>query len=1163
VGVGNFHRGKTFGHLTVAALLFLSTALPQIQYERGSLMDFIGGGPPGNQLPPGSYDNFVSHVSEGIARPGYNDYGPEWLDVQTNGFGNYRYIPVDQQGYAPTLAAWRQIFGLLLNGDTTSVATMLADSISSWHYRLVIFTDTLYNRAFWLLREDLDSSFFDPNTDNPLDDVRGSFRNGWGCFIYNPESTRPFVIVEVPHPCDDFIAPYVALRLFLETDAGAYFISGAGREVRWTGDGNYDNNKSLSDPSRNYNTVFETAHEVFCDSLMHYGPHSPLVLHMHSFDNLRHVGSHSVIISAGWDAGYANKPVRDVTSAHKDFVNFTPEYPITAGLFGFHPAVHVTDYYQVHYEGDFFYHGALDSFPVPHAVELLGPSTGVQMNYLRRFFPPWHVYEPWVQVECDEVPQLFEDLNWSLDSLYTGDYPVTWRWFQTLLDYYEPFVQAVNTYLEDWEMNPDHQPPPRIGGFQASFTAGDFVELHWQPVDDTNFKTYRILISETGVPFAPLEWDFSDDPAMGDMRSDHTRIETLPNNLPLELTIVAEDWFGNVSQVSDTVRNYALEEDSLVLAHRPLGAFPLVAWPPKVAVVNQGGLQLDSLWVVVWRQGRDTLRGALRPYADRHWLGIFPWPGSELQVGDTLYYYFEGKDFLHPDELKFFPINNFFTCVASAGGSQLFHQNFELVDGGLQDTTFDGYTYWQWGTPSNTPEPHSGTRVWGTNLGGNYANLSYATLTSPVYDLNGYGRVVFSFFHWFQMEASASYPNRAYDGGNLEVSLDGGLTWQLFEPLGGYTHIVQQNTNTMDGEPVFSGSSNGWQRAIFDLTPYVNDSVRFRWRFGSDQSVTARGWYLDDLALTDSLNLAPPTVPTLISPPDSSVLEAQAFFLLWEEAQDPDAGTTCSYLLRISSEGDSLQIDTWWPYYFLNLPDLGWSFIQPRDFIWEAAAVSQGDTTWCEHPFHLRIPPRSFYPISPFHLLEPRGDTVLWDSSGILRFQWERARDNDVGVHLVHDLFLIHRGDTTQVSVTDTSWVVSLDTLFGDRTVTGMYTWWVVARDETESRRSEEIFHFRFAPPLGTERPVRFHISVPYPNPFNSELIMRFELPSPSEVDIAIYDLQGREVKVLNKKMLSAGRHAIKWRGRDTSGRFVASGVYFIRIRTGTVVLVFKALYLK
>ena len=68
--------------------IFLSLYIPSllqasIVYESGSLSGFMLGSSSGS-----SYDNWISHVTEGIASEDYNDYGPEWLDVQTNGFGN-------------------------------------------------------------------------------------------------------------------------------------------------------------------------------------------------------------------------------------------------------------------------------------------------------------------------------------------------------------------------------------------------------------------------------------------------------------------------------------------------------------------------------------------------------------------------------------------------------------------------------------------------------------------------------------------------------------------------------------------------------------------------------------------------------------------------------------------------------------------------------------------------------------------------------------------------------------------------------------------------------------------------------------------------------------------------------------------------------------------
>jgi hypothetical protein len=228
-------------------------------------MEFIGG-----TSATTAYDNYVSHISEGIADPGYNDYGPDWVDVQTNGFGDYRIIP--ELGY--TLQHWRNIFEALLVRDLNTVDQMLSDSNSTFHYELVEYQDVLYDRTYYIIREQLDLSYLDVNQPDIVgDEVEGSFANGWGLFIINPDAGRQHVVVEMPHPCDDFISPYIGTEMFLQTDAFAMMMAGAGREVKWTDYGSYTNNKSLSDPSRNANTVFQVFHEVLFDSLMQIGPH--------------------------------------------------------------------------------------------------------------------------------------------------------------------------------------------------------------------------------------------------------------------------------------------------------------------------------------------------------------------------------------------------------------------------------------------------------------------------------------------------------------------------------------------------------------------------------------------------------------------------------------------------------------------------------------------------------------------------------------------------------------------------------------------------------------------------------------------------------------------------------------------------------------------------
>jgi len=68
-----------------------------------------------------------------------------------------------------------------------------------------------------------------------------------------------------------------------------------------------------------------------------------------------------------------------------------------------------------------------------------------------------------------------------------------------------------------------------------------------------------------------------------------------------------------------------------------------------------------------------------------------------------------------------------------------------------------------------------------------------------------------------------------------------------------------------------------------------------------------------------------------------------------------------------------------------------------------------------------------------------------------------------------------------------------------------------------------------------------------YPNPFNPTTIIAFHLPIEQKVSLRVYDLLGREIRVLADGMLSAGDHFSQF---DGSG--LASGVYVYRIIAGT-----------
>ncbi len=81
-----------------------------------------------------------------------------------------------------------------------------------------------------------------------------------------------------------------------------------------------------------------------------------------------------------------------------------------------------------------------------------------------------------------------------------------------------------------------------------------------------------------------------------------------------------------------------------------------------------------------------------------------------------------------------------------------------------------------------------------------------------------------------------------------------------------------------------------------------------------------------------------------------------------------------------------------------------------------------------------------------------------------------------------------------------------------------------------------------------------------YPNPCNPCTTIKFTLEKGSMTDISIYDISGRRVKTLLNRLMSEGEHSVVWKGVNQSGRRVASGVYFYRLRTGKKSLVKKVL---
>ncbi|MCB1183785.1 carboxypeptidase regulatory-like domain-containing protein [bacterium] len=93
--------------------------------------------------------------------------------------------------------------------------------------------------------------------------------------------------------------------------------------------------------------------------------------------------------------------------------------------------------------------------------------------------------------------------------------------------------------------------------------------------------------------------------------------------------------------------------------------------------------------------------------------------------------------------------------------------------------------------------------------------------------------------------------------------------------------------------------------------------------------------------------------------------------------------------------------------------------------------------------------------------------------------------------------------------------------------------------------------------------PRTFAVHPNYPNPFNPMTNIHFDLARPGHVRVEIFDVSGRLVKRLVDENRPAAAHTVVWDGTNESGGRVASGAYYVRVRTDRDFAVQKMMLVK
>jgi len=173
-------------------------------------------------------------------------------------------------------------------------------------------------------------------------------------------------------------------------------------------------------------------------------------------------------------------------------------------------------------------------------------------------------------------------------------------------------------------------------------------------------------------------------------------------------------------------------------------------------------------------------------------------------------------------------------------------------ESGAPDWTTDGTgSTWALGAGVSSSGPHSGSFVYN---GQDTGSITDQQLVSPSVILPSEpDQTALSLLFWNYQEMEDG-GDGCYDGGILEISTDGGSNW-IYLPTGLMTTdpydgpIDDGFSNPLIGFDAWCGDPQDWLRSVVDINAYAGETVQFRFRLGTDSSLSHPGWDIDDVSV--------------------------------------------------------------------------------------------------------------------------------------------------------------------------------------------------------------------------------------------------------------------------------------------------------------------------
>ena len=640
------------------------------------------------------------------------------------------------------------------------------------------------------------------------------------------------------------------------------------------------------------------------------------------------------------------------------------------------------------------------------------------------------------------------------------------------------------------------------------------------------------------------------------------------------------------------------------IVHTARTSLPLAAWPPEIAARVTDNLGVDSVWVVYAVFGSDGAPGAagrfaLAPDSGDAYRARWPLAAAALSVGSRVRYHVEARDIAaRPNTARLPAADAFEIEIVARGRLAFFDAEGEAAGVGAGGA-------WQQGAPRyGLQAAHTGDGVWMTGLERAYpAERSASFLTLPALDLRG-DPPFLVFWHWYDTEHAPGYAP-LFDGGRVEVSTDGGASWRVAAPLGGYPDSLA--TGAGEGSGAWGRFSFGWQRATVPLPARAGVRVRLAFYTDAGNVEPTRygfaGWAVDDIAVTTLLSddTLPPFAEAL--PPAVAVepagLAPPPFFF---DARDETGVVRAEVRLTRRAGGatvrDTLRLEQMPGSQTRFTGALGGT-TAPGDDLAYTLYLEDADGNGITYPEGGAFTVQ-FRTLQQRDVLAGARDVEGWARAGGVWKAQSRAAGTRatlvlapldlprnaeaLRLHLEHHFNLpagaggnvkasTDGGRTWQVLVPEGGYPAlfespghtmdgegvfsgPLDTLASRFDLSGFAGGPLRLRLDLGSARDlgdgafwavEAAVQYAASADSAFEVPLAFALSGAQPNPFRDEAFITYTLAEASPVELAVYDVLGRRVAlVVDADMLPAGTYTARLAGADLAG-----GVYLVHLTAG------------